>query len=173
MKAMLRRALVGALLLALLCAALVACDSDYRNDLASSEVMASVKATLPAGDGYRVAGDGFINASDWGADYQKLIDMLIDRQILLSESSDTNIDEVGILRCKDAKCADDARAIVEDYLAAKQLRMKPLLESYNPNEIPKLDNIRVTVCGSYILYTVLSSAETGEAHDAFKGALAE
>lgn len=173
MKHTVRRALIGVLLFALLCPILAACDGGYRVDLTSSEVMASVKATLPAGDGYRVAGDGFINASDWGADYQKLIDALIDRQILLSESSDTNIDEVGILRCQNAKIADDARSIVEDYLAAKKLRLTPLLESYNPNEIPKLDNARVTVCGPYILYTILSAEETGEAHEAFRSALAE
>ncbi len=173
MKHTFRRVLIGALLTALLLTVLIACGGSYRNDLTSSEVMASVKATLPAGDGYRVAGDGFINGSDWGDDYEKLVNALADRQILLSESSDTNIDEVGVLRIQSGKSVSDARAIVEDYLAAKKLRMKPLLESYNPNEIPKLDQARVTVCGQYILYTILSAEETGEAHEAFSSALAE
>ena len=49
--------------------------------------------------------------------------------------------------------------------------MKPLLESYNPDELPKLDYATVNVMGRYVMYTILSSADTTTAGSAMEKAL--
>ncbi len=165
------RLIICLVLLLALSSILVACGSGYRDDLSAATVMASVKAALPPADGYSVARDSFINESDWGADYLTLLDALADRQILLSERADSNIDEVGILLVGDGEDFAAIKKIVEDYVSAKQKKLKPLLESYNTNELPKLDQARITVCGRYILYTFLDADSTAKAHEAFKTAL--
>ncbi len=168
-----RRSLGLLLLLSCLIPVLSACGGSYRNDLTAPEVMASVEAALPVGDGYRAAGEDFITASEWGDEYTTLLDMLAEHRILLSERSDSNVDEIGILHIKSDGDMREAKAIVEAYVSAKQLRLKSLLEAYNPDELPKVENGKVTVCGQYILYTILGDSETTQAHEAFKTALAE
>ncbi len=172
MKPTMRTCFCLLLTICLLLPALTACGgANYRNDLTSAAVMTSVKAAIPAGDGYRAVGEDYISASEWGEEYTALLDMLADRQILISERADTNVDEIGILRIRDDGNLKQARAIVEDYVEAKQLRLKSLLESYNPAELPKIENGKVTVCGRYILYTILGDSETAAAHEAFDAAL--
>ena len=58
-----------------------------------------------------------------------------------------------------------------NYLNAKALQLKPLLESYNPDELPKLDYATVHVMGRYVTYTILSSADTTTAGSAMEKAL--
>lgn len=173
MKATLR-ALLCLLLALCLSLPLLSCGGGhYRDDLSSASVSDTVKAALPVGDGYRVAGDSFISESDWGPDYQTLLDAITDRHILLSEKSESNVDEIGVLHVTESGDVKAVRAIVEEYVEAKVLRMTSLLESYNPAELPKLDNARITVCGNYILYTILGDSETTAAHEAFEKALAQ
>ncbi len=160
-----------AALLALLCLLTACSNGNWRNDLTSAAVMDTVTAAVTTADGYTPVADGYINASMWGDDYQTLLDTLTDHRILISARSDMNIDEIGVLHVTaDDRVADAAR-IVEEYVKAQTLRHKNLLESYNPDELPKTENGKVTVCGSYILYTILGDSETAAAHEAFEGAL--
>ena len=94
-----------------------------------------------------------------------------DHRITVSAESDMNVDEWGIFRLKNAKDAASFKSFVQTYLEGKQLRMKPLLESYNQAELPKLDCAKVTVCGSYVFYTILNAEDTATAHKAFEDAL--
>lgn len=151
---------------------LTACGGgNYRNDLASEAVTNAIVAALPASDGYKAVENDYISASDWGENYTDLLDALSDHSILLSAKQDSNVDEIGVFHIKEGGDRSKALAVVKEYVTVKQTRLRSLLESYNPGELPKVENGKVTVCGEYILYTILGDSETATAHRAFEDAL--
>ena len=166
------RVLLSLLLTLTLILPLISCDSGkYRDDLTATQLTDSITAALPAGDGWRQVSDAYISPSSWGEDYADYLAKVEAYRILVSENSDMNVDEVGVFLCKTEKDVKAVKSFAENYLAAKTLQLKPLLESYNPDELPKLDNATVTVMGRYVIYTILSSADTATAGSAAKGAL--
>ena len=168
-----RFAAPGLLLLAVLTVSLLfsACGQSYRNDLTAQDVANSVLSALPAGEGRHVAGQGYVSASSFGEKYTDLREKTDGYVIYLSDASDTNIDEIGVFHVVESGDVSGLKKILEEYVKAQQLRLKDLLESYNPDELPKLDNAQVTVCGNYILYTILSDSDTATAKEAFAKAL--
>ncbi len=148
-----------------------ACSASYRNDLTAAAVLDTAVSAVPTPDGYAAVDSSYVNASMWGADYAALLEAVSDYQIVISTRSDMNIDELGVFHVQDAADVDRVAAIVEDYLEAQTLRYKDLLQSYNPDELPKAENGKMTVCGQYILYTVLDDGATAKAHETFEGAL--
>ena len=166
------RVLLSLLLALTLILPLAACDGGkYRDDLTAAQLTDSITAALPAGDGWRQVSNAYISPSSWGEDYADYLAKVDEYRILVSENSDMNIDEVGVFLCKTEKDAKAVKGFVENYLAAKAAQLKPLLESYNPAEMPKLNNATVTVLGRYVVYTILSSADTATAGSAAEKAL--
>lgn len=161
-------------LLLALCMALpmVACDSgSWRDDLTAAQLSNSVTAALPAGDGWREVSENYISPSSWGEDYTDYLEKVTEYRIVVSENSDMNIDEVGVFLCKSEKDAKAVKEFCENYLNAKALQLKPLLEAYNPTEITKLDSATVNVMGRYVMYSILSSSDTTTAGSAMEKAL--
>ena len=166
------RVLLSLLLTLTLILPLISCDSGkYRDDLTATQLTDSITAALPAGDGWRQVSNAYISPSSWGEDYADYLAKVDEYRILVSENSDMNVDEVGVFLCKTEKDVKAVKGFVENYLAAKTLQLKPLLESYNAAEMPKLDNATVTVLGRYVVYTILSSADTTTAGSAAEKAL--
>lgn len=153
--------------------ACVACagNGNYRDDLTSSDVMQKIEAALPAGDGYTPVSDGFISSSTWGEEYTALLDAVSDRKICISAKSDSNVDEFGVFHVKNPDRVSEVKGIVESYIEAQQLRLPAILDMYNPDEIPKVENAKVLVCGNYVLYTILDTDATAKAQSACKEAL--
>ena len=60
---------------------------------------------------------------------------------------------------------------VTSFVEAEKLRLRDLLTSYNPGELPKLDQAQVKVCGTYVFYSFLSEAETSAAITALEQTL--
>lgn len=161
------------LLIPLLCL-LTACRGEsYRNDLSSAAVMDEILDELDAEDDYRPVGDSFVSASSFGEDYATFLSLLTDHRIVVAINADSNVNEMGVFHVSDPAHVAAAEAVVQDYVAAQQVRLPDYLSMYNPAEIPKVENAAVRVCGQYILYTVLDSQETREAHDAFHDALTD
>ena len=161
-------------LCALLLLSATACDSasgNWRDDLTSAALNDTIQAALPAEDGWEGVSDDYISPSAWGEDYADYLALVVDHTITVSAESDMNVDEIGIFRAKNAKDAAKLKKFAESYLQATKLRMAPLLESYNQAELPKLDCADVKVCGSYVLYTILSAEDTAAAQSAFEKAL--
>ena len=161
-------------LCALLLLTATACDTpsgNWRDDLTSTAVSDTVKAALPAEEGWEGVSDDYISPSAWGEDYADYLALVEDHCITLSAESDMNVDEWGVFRLKNAGDAARLRSFVNTYLEAKKLRMTPLLESYNQPELPKLDCAKVTVCGTYVFYTILDAEDTATAHKAFEEAV--
>ncbi len=166
--------LLTCLLITALLLSLVACGGgSYREDLAASDVLNTVKAAAVTGDDYRDASSGYINSSVWGEDYQAFLDNLTDHRIILHKDPTKSSDEIGVFRVRDeGDNIKRATTVIKDYLKAQTLTLGEQLPLYNPDELPKLDNAKVTVCGRYILYTILDEEATARAHDAFEKALA-
>jgi hypothetical protein len=140
---------------------MVACDSgSFRDDLTAAQVCNAVTNALPAEDGWRQVSENYISPSSWGEDYADYLAKVTEYRIAVSENSDMNIDEVGVFLCKSEKDAKAVKEFCENYLTTKALQMKSLLESYNPDELPKLDYATVNVMGRYVMYTILGSADT-------------
>ena len=168
----LRRLALLTLCTLLLMLPLTACEStNWKDDLTAASLTATVKSSLPAGDGWETVSDDYVSPSAWGEDYADYLEKVTEYRILVSENSDMNIDEVGIFRCKSEKDAKAVGQFAENYLATKKLQLAPQLESYNPAELPKLDYATVNVMGCYVLYTILDSANTTAAGSALEKAL--
>ncbi len=165
----------AALFLALLTLSIscVACTDkgNYRDDLTSADVILELETALAGGNGYTPVSDGFISSSNWGEEYTSLLDAVSDWEIRISENKDSNVDEFGVFHVKNPDRVGEVKSIVDSYIATQQLRMTPLLESYNPDEIPKVENAKVLVCGNYVIYTILNTDATAKAQNACKDAL--
>ncbi len=166
------RLILCALCATLLLCAVTACDGgNWKDDLTAASLATTVKAALPAEEGWDTVSDDYISPSAWGEDYADYMALVTDHTITISAESDMNVDELGVFHVKNAKDAAKIKDFAEKYLEAKKLRMAPLLESYNQAELPKLDCAEVTVCGNYVLYTILNAEDTTAAHEAFEKAL--
>ena len=153
--------------------ACIACadKGNYRDDLTSADLMQKIEAALPAADGYVSVSDGFISSSTWGEEYTALLDAVSDWKICISAQADSNVDEFGVFRVKNPDRVSEVSDIVKSYISAQQLRLPAILDMYNPDEIPKVENAKVLVCGNYVLYTILDDEATGKAQSACKDAL--
>ena len=167
-----KRILLLSLAVIMILSLLSACGGDeYRDDLTSAQVMEKIKTAIPSEEGYRQVSESYISASMWGENYTVLLENITDHCIIVSEKSDVNIDEVGVFHVKDSAKVAELKAIVEAYVEGQTLRFRDLLISYNPDELPKLDEAEVEVCGNYIYYSILSEARTEAAENAFEGAI--
>jgi hypothetical protein len=166
------RALLCLLLALTLTLPLTACDGGkFRDDVTAAQLADSVTASLSATDGWRQVSESYISASLWGEDYADYLDKVTEYRIVVSENSDMNIDEVGIFLCKSEKDAKTVAQFARDYVDTKKLHLSDQLKSYNPAELPKLDYATVNVMGRYVMYTLLSSADTTTAGSAMEKAL--
>lgn len=166
------RVLLCLLLALALTLPLASCDGgSYRDDLTAGQLSDSITAALPAGEGWRQVSDSYISPSSWGEDYADYLEKVTEYRIVVAEDESTNINEIGVFLCKSEKDAKAVGEFAESYLAAKTLQLTPILESYNPTEITKLDYAAVNVMGRYVVYTILSSADTTVAGSAMEKAL--
>ena len=143
----------------------------YRDDVTAAQLSDTVTASLSATDGWRQVSDKYISPSAWGEDHADYMAKVTEYRIVVSENSDMNIDEVGVFLCNSEKDAKTVAQFVQSYLATKTLQLTHSLESYNPAELPKLDYATVNVMGRYVMYTILSSADTTVAGSTMEKAL--
>lgn len=164
-----KRIFILSLAILMILTALVSCGGDkYRDDLTSAQVMETIKAAIPSEEGYRQVSENYISASMWGENYTVLLENVSDYCIIVSEKSDVNVDEVGVFHVKDKAKVPELKTIVETYVKGQVECLGDLLESYNPGELPKLEEAEVEVRGNYIYYSILSEDRTDDAEDAFE-----
>lgn len=146
------------------------------NDIPAHDLMESVVGDLlstASARGYVEVSEGYIRASTWGEDYEFLQDALLDYAVCISDQPDMNIDEIGILRVAEGYDVARVAAAARTYLLAETLQYRDLLEAYNPTELPKTDCGSVTVCGQYVMYSLLDEDTTKRAHAALRRILTE
>lgn len=144
-------------------------QGSYTTTLSSSHVAGQVRDAVRGR--FHGADDDYVSESRFGSDYEKLASQCYDYTILLSDDEETNIDQIGVFHVINSKDVDSVASMIRSYVEAETLRLRDLLTSYNPAELPKLEQAQVTVCGTYVLYTFLSESDTATAVDEFEKAL--
>ena len=152
--------IAGACLVALL---LCGCDRGgrYRSDVSAHDVMEEILDELPnAGADYRYVSEDFVSASSFGEGDRELLKAASDWAVVVSRNADTNVSEIGVFHIGEDADAEGVLAMVTSYVDAQKLRLPPLLEMYNPDELPRVENARVEVFGRYVVYTILGETDT-------------
>lgn len=155
------------------CLLLAGCSSaTYISTLTATEVSSAVTSALPSIAGLRTADADYVSASRFGEDGRRdLLDKCKDYVILLAANTATSADQIGVFRVAKESDVSAVADIVRSYVSTEAPRLRQQYASYAPDQCPKLDAAAVKVCGTYILYTFLSEADTTTAQDAFETAL--
>ena len=152
---------------AMLCAALLilaGCggseDPGCRDDVAAADIAEQVCTALGKDD--MVAMDDTYLQNAMQLDSSEFSDYAV-----MVNSKGANIDEFGIFKAGDSGVSA-AEEAVRGYL---QFRLDTWIPEYMPEELPKLENAGVRVCGNYVMYAILSDSEAETAFSEFESAL--
>ena len=159
---MFRRILSAILALAALCA-LCACGSSpaetFKSDIPAADISAAIESAISS-EGLITVEEGYI-LGRMQIDTAKCTDYVV-----RITSIGTAIDEYGIFRAADEASAEEvakqAEAYLERYLAS-------WMDEYRPEEKPKLLAAEVHTKGVYVIYTVMSDADSAAALEALTG----
>ena len=84
-------------------------------------------------------------------------------------STDTNnINEIGIFHASNKDNAEDLADECRDYIEDMQENSRAFIQSYAPEELPKLDGAQVRRFGNYVVYTVLDSDKANAVFESIK-----
>ncbi len=132
-------------------ASLLACSNkkEYLDSIPCADILNEVEKQLPIELGYE----------SYDTDHVKYnferYDLDDDHALRYSVRSD-NIDEFGIFHAPDEKAKAELLAVTESYIEEMKKSKRTFIESYAPNETPKLDSAEVRDYGNYVAYAVLS-----------------
>ncbi|NCC67524.1 MAG: DUF4358 domain-containing protein [Clostridia bacterium] len=148
----------------LIFSALAACggSSSYRTDVPAADIAAAVDAILADGADMAELSDTYITGS-----MQLSVGDYKDYCVKIA-SKGVNINEYGIFKGTDGGHAKTIKADLEAYL---QMRLDSWMPEYMPEELPKLENAEIKVCGTYVMYAILSDEERAAAFSAFETAV--
>lgn len=125
---------------------------DYSDKVRCAELAQTAQDCAKAENGYAIYGSDHIKYSF------KNTDMHDDCCIIYS--IDTNdINEIGIFHAKSADSVEALAELAQDYLTDMKQNQRAFIESYAPEETPKLDGARIYVLGNYVIYTILSAKD--------------
>ncbi len=146
------------------------CGQDSYTTTLSADKVADKLLEVLSGR-YHGADADYISESRFGANYRDLTEKCYDHIILLSDDEETNIDQIGVFHVINKSDVSGVADAVTSFVEAEKLRLRDLLTSYNPGELPKLEQAQVKVCGTYVFYSFLSEAETSAAITALEQTL--
>lgn len=156
------------------CAVLAGCSREtYTNALTSSEVSMELLAALPDGGKsfLRMEAD-YISESRFGERYEELLSRCYTSSVILTALDvSVSADQIGVFHANNEADAEIVLEIIEEYVATETRKLSSQYEGYAPDQVSKLDNAQVKICGTYILYTFLSEADTEIVQNAFEEAL--
>ena len=158
--------LIAAMLLCLsLC--FTACDS-YRNDVPVNDLASAVLNAVSTEGGFTAVDADYVSLEFATPD---TISANVQEWTICASTSSQTVDEFGIFRVKDGGDVNAVKAEVETYVQALQVKLEVFLEMYDPAEKTKLENAQVFVFGNYVVFTMLTDADTTAATNAVKAAL--
>ena len=149
----------------LLTVSIVACGKTvhYRDDVSVDDLSATVSALIPVEGGYDMSGEDFLK---YYFDFEH--DHTIDGYAIASSSASSNVNEYGILHINDAEQVSEVAELAEVYLSNQRDFLSTFLNTYNAEEMAKLEKMQVQVFGNYVVYTILSEADTQAVMNAIK-----
>ena len=145
----------------------------YRDNRSAADVLADVERAMPTETPYRRAEDDYLSESAFGEDLDILQQQVMDWAVALSDRSDCHPDEIAVFRVGNTPNdrVRDVSDAVKRHGDSLRSRLGDYFRMYAPEELPKLDNVSVKVCGRYVLLTVLDEQQTQAAQKAFEKAL--
>lgn len=156
------------------CGVLVGCsDEEYTNDLTSTEVGGKVLTALPdGGRNYLRMEEDYISESRFGERYEELLSRCYaSSTILMAQDTSESADQIGIFHANNKADAEIVLGIIEEYVETETRKLRDAYEMYAKDEVVKLDNAQIKVCGTYIMYTFLSEEDTETVQNAFEETL--
>ncbi len=153
----------------LLCLALTlsACSS-FRTDVAVSDLSSAVIGAVSTQGGFTATDADYVSLEFTSPD---VITANVQEWIICASTSSQTVDEFGIFRVKDGGDVNAVKAEVEKYVQALQVKLEVYLDMYDPAEKTKLENAQVFVYGNYVVFTMLTDADTTAATGAVKAGL--
>ena len=136
---------------------LVACGKTvhYRDDVSVDELSATVSALIPVEGGYDLSGEDFLKYY-FDFDHRHTID----GYVIASSAASSDVNEYGIIHLSDAEQVAKVDELAQVYVENQRDFLSTFLNTYNAAEMAKLEQMQVRVFGNYVVYTILSEADT-------------
>ncbi|MBO5938644.1 MAG: DUF4358 domain-containing protein [Clostridia bacterium] len=144
-----KRFLVVLLLMTLLLSSCAKKEKTYADDLPCAELADTVEEQIPVDFGYETFGGEHLR---YYFEDTKLHDDACLRYTVRSE----DIGEFGIFHTPDEASRQEIEDLCEDYLETLREEKTTFIESYAPEEVPKLERAEVRSFGNYTVYAILS-----------------
>ena len=124
-------------------------EKDYVDDLPCSEIADTVEEQLPVDFGYETFGGEHLR---YYFEDTKTHDDACLRYTVRSE----DIGEFGIFHTPNEESRKEIEELCEKYLETLREEKTAFIESYAPEELPKLERAEVRTFGNYVAYAILS-----------------
>ena len=154
---MTKKHLISLTLALLLALSLTACGKTvaYRDDISVDELSATVSALIPTAGGYDMSGEDFLK---YYFDFDNR--HTIDGYAIAASAASSDVNEYGILHLSDPEQVATVENLAQVYVENQRDFLSTFLNTYNAAEMAKLEQMQVRVFGNYVVYTILSEADT-------------
>ena len=142
-----------ALILTLSLAACGAKGDTYRDDVSVGTLSDAIEAKIPVTGGYIFSEADFLT-------YYFNGNTAIDAFAIASSAESSDVNEYGILHVNDPAQVQEVAEMAEVYLSNQRDFLSTFVNTYNAAEMAKLEAMRVEVYGNYVIFTILSEADT-------------
>ncbi len=152
-----------ALCLVMALSLMAACgDKAAEVNVPAADVAASVNAAIGKADAMVAP------AESWVKGYMKTEPSAFGDYAVMINAYGANVDEFGIFKAGENMGVSDVEKTVEAYL---KLRLDSWMDEYMPEEKYKVEDAEFKTIGNYVMYCILSEADTEAAFAAFEEAL--
>ena len=124
-------------------------NKEYADDVPCAEIADTVEEQIPVDFGYETFGGEHLR---YYFEDTKLHDDACLRYTVRSE----DIGEFGIFHTPDEESREEIEELCEEYLEDLREEKTAFIESYAPEEVPKLERAEVRSFGNYVAYAILS-----------------
>ena len=144
-----------ALAACLLAFSLSACTKTvaYKDDVSTAAISESITAKIPVDGGYDFSDADFLTYYFEG-------NPAIDDFVIAASSASSDVNEFGILHVNDIEQIAEVDKMAQVYLSNQRDFLSTFLNTYNAAEMAKLESMQVRVFGNYVVFTILSEADT-------------
>ena len=149
--------LLSSLIAIVLALGLYSCAADYADDIACSDIGRSLADGLRDGQEYTEFESTHKEFYFDDTEHYDDCSLLYSRDV-------NDVSEIGVFHAPDAGNAGELVKDCQEYLDDLRTSTRAFVESYAPEELPKLDNAEVRRFGNYVAYAVLP---TDKAEDFF------
>lgn len=147
----------------MLTAVLAGCGgSSYREDVPLAELVEVMDSAAGGSEAMTEASGTYFESM------MKLTSQDYTEACVKMDSQGININEYGVFKTAGEAEAKALAEKLEEYLAYRIAIWAP---EYMPEEFPKLEDAQVTVCGSYLMYSILDDSGRAQAAEGFEAAL--